>query len=204
MPRAPLPIPSFLLPCLAELLPGCTFAIEPSQYGNGTNEPAPALLLGGERESSSPRSTAETFTVKVGPSGQPLGWVPQLALPRAGDWISHASKTGIVAFSLSPDSNLEAFSAWDGTSLRPWMVKVGPALPDLAAGTLVLTDAAMFVLGNANSPEGRMDGVAVSLRKGDSFGGFAIAPQILATGRFRPMVIQCRGHLLALGVRATT
>lgn len=66
------------------------------------------------------------------------------------------------------------------------MVNVGPALPDLAAGTLVLTDAAMFVLGNANSPEGRMDGVAVSLRKGDSFGEFAIARKLWPLGVFAP------------------
>lgn len=72
-------------------------------------------------------------------------------------------------------------------------------MPDLAAGTLVLTDSAMFVLGNASSPDGRMDGVAVSLRKRDSFGEFTIAAQTLASGRFRPRVVQCRGHLLALG-----
>jgi len=177
MPRASTPVFLFLLPCLGVQMLGCTLAIEPSHYGDGTNEPPPVLLLGGERASSSPRSTAETFTAKVGASGQPLGWVPQLALPRAGDWMSHASKTDIVASSLSPDSNLEAFSAWDGTALRPWVVKVGPALPDLPGGTLVLTDAAMFVLGNASSPDGKMDRIAVSLRKGDSFGDFAIAPR---------------------------
>lgn len=181
----------------------CSLAVDPGHYGEGANEAPPALLLGGERATSQPTTTADTLIANVTPEGRPLGWSPQLALPQAGVWHGHASTKQVVAFSFDRmGSSLLATSPWNGNTIGSWTKQAGPDLPPghLEAG-VALTDAAIFLVGSVQSDLGDQGQtqVAVSSRNNSGFGDFIPSSATLKKGRFRATILECEGHLLAIG-----
>jgi hypothetical protein len=179
---------------------GCTVAVEPSKYIEGANEASPVWILGGERATSSPSTTAEAFKSKVTTQGQPLGWEPQLALPRAGIWSAHSTDKELIAFSFDEADSYLAFAPWHGVDIGPWVKAGGPMVPRFHRESgVAITDKAIFLIGSEAGPVGQSDAIAISERSGTVYSEFVDASQKLTKGRFRTTAIQCQGHLLAIG-----